>query len=152
MNYLFLDVDGVLNCQSSKGWDEPAPMGFRLGCVVDDDKVRFFHEIKKSMGEVKVILSSTWRMYEDAKKFLNHKGIFWEDQTHEDKFRFISRDSEIELYLNYHNIDKNRCIILDDSCTPDRWGAALIHTTWKHGLTRELADQAIQRGRILCVT
>ena len=53
MKIIFLDVDGVLNCKSSK-----SRCGGFLG--IDDSKVKLLKEIIDITG-AKIVLSSSWR-------------------------------------------------------------------------------------------
>lgn len=55
MKVIFLDIDGVLNCQSSKS-REPG------GCTgIDDARVKLLREIVDATG-AKIVLTSTWQM------------------------------------------------------------------------------------------
>lgn len=54
MKVIFLDIDGVLNCQSSKT-REPG------GCIgIDDARVKLLREIVDATG-AKIVLASTWQ-------------------------------------------------------------------------------------------
>lgn len=73
MKVIFLDIDGVLNCQSSK-----SHCGIFVG--IDDSKVKRLREIVDATG-AKIVLSSSWRIgwaprnvdCDDEGRYLNRK-------------------------------------------------------------------------------
>ena len=69
MKVIFLDIDGVLNCQSSKSSCH--------GMVgIDNDKVKRLKEIVKSTG-AKIVLISTWKT--DWQKLLKEQQGYMAD-------------------------------------------------------------------------
>lgn len=63
LKILFLDVDGVLNNPSTK-WDE-------YHCGIDDELLKYLKFIVMRSG-CKIVLSTTWRLSENAKAVLMH--------------------------------------------------------------------------------
>jgi hypothetical protein len=114
MKVIFLDIDGVLNCRSSK-----SRCGVYLG--IDDDKVTRLRQIVDATG-AKIVLSSSWRSnwfkdedfncesgrYIDRK--LKREGLAILDKTGVDiRDR---RRKEVENWMQGKNIEAY--VILDD--------------------------------------
>ena len=115
MKVIFLDVDGVLNCQSSK-----SKCGAFIG--IDDAKVKRLRQIVDATG-AKIVLSSSWKHgwepvhKEDQKSdadYLDRKlrrgGLRAIDKTSEAASQY--RGEGIIAWVSAHNVD--RFIILDD--------------------------------------
>ena len=107
MKVIFLDIDGVLNCQSSK-----SRCGVYVG--IDADKVARLREIVDETG-AKIVLSSSWRTewfkdedfntetgkYIDRK--LKRERLAILDKTITD--RFDRRRKEVEAWLEGKDIE-----------------------------------------------
>lgn len=114
MKVIFLDIDGVLNCQSSK-----SRCGIYIG--IDDDKVKRLRRIVEATG-AKIVLSSSWRSdwshyadfnsesgrYIDRK--LKKEGLAILDKTGKDEYD--RRRKEVERWMQGKNIEAY--VILDD--------------------------------------
>src|SRR5262247_3711400 len=73
MKLLFLDIDGVLNCSVTKErWNGLTGIDRRLASML----LQWL-----SGKDVGVVLSSTWRLYEDTKEHLAAAGLSWIGQT-----------------------------------------------------------------------
>ena len=155
MKVIFLDVDGVLNSEKSRNemydnnkswmWNEVA--NYHL------EKLK---KIVKETGAI-IVLSSSWRLYhpkltgfpeitDELLKVLVDKmedlELKIEDVTPD--FRNKARGLEIEDWVKKHpNIE--RYIILDDDTDFLPYQKPFfIKTTFKDGLTDELAEKAIR--------
>lgn len=123
MKIIFLDVDGVLNCQSS----ESKCHGF-IG--IDSDKVKRLRKIIEAT-DAKIVLTSTWK--KDWIKDLDRKDeqnvygnylenklkqedLFILDKTTEEK-NMSCRGEGIFNYLRSHNVDQ--WIAIDDDIFDD---------------------------------
>ena len=123
MKVIFLDVDGVLNCQSSK-----SRCGAFIG--IDADKVKRLRRIVEATG-AKIILTSTWKLhwtrdpylkdeqgesgnYLDRK--LRRERLFIMDKTTREK-NLSHRGEGIYNYLQNHNVES--WIVLDDEVFKD---------------------------------
>lgn len=135
---IFLDVDGVLNRDSTKSRD---PAGFT---GVDDELLGNLHELVSKSG-AHVILTSTWKkdytektpsgMYLDNK--LRQYGIEIADVTHDDQGKMSRRGSGINRYLNQNHVD--RWIVIDDDIFMDYGNEIFNHlvlTNNKTGLSK----------------
>jgi hypothetical protein len=130
MSVLFLDVDGVLNNKKmihSKDFLLCELMIGRLRRIIDETNAT-------------IILSSSWRIYEDRREFLRNAlerhGLRWADRT-----PFIGpalRCVEIDGWLERNDVDKYA--ILDDSKEEH---SCFFRTDIDVGLTDEIADQVI---------
>jgi hypothetical protein len=103
MKVIFLDIDGVLNCETTRN---PRNLPY----VVDPKLLRRFKRLLDRTG-AKVVLSSTWR-YDPAGLFAaRHAGIPFVDVT-PDMPRRPRRD-EVLAWLSDHPRVK-RYVIIDD--------------------------------------
>lgn len=129
MKVIFLDVDGVLNCDASKSYCHDDECGVITG--IDSDKVKRLAKIVEVTG-AKIVLSSDWKVGWEkyyitckpshAKYLDNHlkkKGnliIF--DKTPITNKGSWYRGEEIITYLNLHS-DITHYVILDDTFFED---------------------------------
>ncbi len=120
INIIFLDVDGVLNCHSTKDLCGP----YR---GIEDKKVALLKEIVDSTAAI-IILVSTWKEYwyrkhkadqDDLADYLDAKlakqGLKIIDKT--DDYNSFDRGDGIIEYLRFlkkRDIKVNKFIILDD--------------------------------------
>lgn len=118
MKVIFLDIDGVLNCQLSKS-------RYKGMLGVDDDKVQLLKDIVDSTGAV-IVLTSTWKVdwfkceyIEDlpamggylVKKLKNFR-LHILDKT-EDK-EWASRGDGIKEWIKNSKVNVESFVILDD--------------------------------------
>lgn len=157
MKVIFLDIDGVLNCDTSKSYCHDDTCGIIVG--IDSDKVKRLAEIVNAT-DAQIILSSDWKdgwnkYYTGRKpshiKYLdNHlykKGkLIIKDKT-PDIGKGWNRGEEILLYLKAHP-DIDNYVILDDTFFDDfiikEIEEHLILTDYKVGLTDENVQSAIK--------
>jgi hypothetical protein len=97
MKAIFLDVDGVLNCSTSKSYCHDDICGVITG--IDSDKVKRLARIVEAT-DAKIILSSDWK-------------VGWEK-------RYITRKPSHAKYLDNHLYKKGKLIISDK--TPNTHG------------------------------
>jgi hypothetical protein len=141
MKVLFLDVDGVLNC--SKRWKGSHAIDLDEECL--DNLVH----ILTSVEDLKIVLSSTWRLYgSDCAGLMS---VFEElgiadrcidktpDYTVDSKPRWI----EIRDWLQ-SNPQVTELAILDD-CESAGHGfcSKFFRTTMSYGLTRKIANKIV---------
>jgi hypothetical protein len=116
INYIFLDIDGVLNTTS----DWKIPYSINTYCVKN-----FSQYIKKLGGssKVRIILISSWRdgfdkggnhlpQIQHLIDILSQYNLFIYDKTY--KSPTNDRQREIEQYIIKNNINQEQCIIIDD--------------------------------------
>lgn len=129
MKVIFLDIDGVLNCSTSKSFCHDDLCGIIHG--IDSDKVKRLAKIVEATG-AQIILSSDWKdgwekYYTSQKpshaKYLdNHlykKGkLTIKDKTPNTHKGSWFRGSEILAYLRAHQ-DIENYVILDDTFFDD---------------------------------
>ena len=114
MKVIFLDIDGVLNCQSSQ-----SSCNGMMG--IDDDKVKRLKEIVKATG-AKIVLISTWKadwqkVYKEQQghmanyldKKLKRQGLVIMDKTEDTS---VDRGQGILDWLDGKKIES--FVILDD--------------------------------------
>ena len=153
MKLLFLDIDGVLNCEDTKA---TAPSG----CLGIDDKLTIkLARILKETG-ARIILTSDWKIgweefdfccSEDA-KYLNHKlkkhGLKITSKTYDDHVYdtfFEDRGKGIHKFLEkVHNVEAY-AVIDDHTFTDfdDEIRKNLILTDYRVGLSDTDVEKAI---------
>ena len=141
LKYLFLDIDGVLNCSTTK--NRIVPGGAIIG--VDPYKVLLLNRIIEATG-AKIVLSSSWRHYPSLEEHLSEFTIPYIAKTGDSPCR--TRGCEIRDWLEKNHPtrkerDELRCAILDDD-TDFLYGQALFKTSWKEGLTEQIAGRVIK--------
>jgi len=150
---IFLDIDGVLNCQTTVE-------RFR-GCTgIDPAKVLLLNKVVEAVPNVKFVLSSTWRWavgYKETICMLNANGFtgtfvgetpqgseVWQHQTKLTMGQ-IRRGHEIQLWLDRNNTDN--FVILDDVPDMVHLKHKLVQTSGKLGLEQHHVDEIIGRLR-----
>ena len=140
MRYVFLDVDGVLNCRYTK--NEPGKgcvnMSAAFGCentrILQTILERFYEKYGKD--QIKLVLSSSWRVGKDRyeysmrstlDEYLNQEGIYIDDEIPYLPYEY-SRGAEIVAYLSTCD-DVEGYIVLDDDQFDD---------FYKYRITRHL--------------
>ena len=155
---IFLDVDGVLNCSTSKSYCNDDTCGVITG--IDSDKVKRLAKIVEATG-AEIVLSSDWKdgwskYYTSSKpshaKYLdNHlykKGrLTIKDKTPSTHKGSWFRGEEILAYLRLHQ-DVENYVILDDTFFEDfsakEISEHLVLTNHKLGLTDDDVEKAIR--------
>ena len=158
MKAIFLDVDGVLNCSTSKSYCHDDICGIITG--IDSDKVKRLAKIVEKTG-AEIVLSSDWKdgwskYYTSSKpshaKYLdNHlykKGkLTIKDKTPNTSKGSWYRGEEILTYLRSHP-DITDYVILDDTFFEDfsikEIEEHLVLTGYKVGLTDADVEKAIR--------
>lgn len=159
MKVIFLDIDGVLN--SEEGYKEHINKnGFNGALVyaeVEDRPLKLLKEIINKTS-AKIVVSSSWRigcersgresifgkaLYEKLEKRLKDYGMEIYDIT-PSLGAGTQRGDEIREWLSKNEIEN--FVILDDDCDMCEYTGTenFIQTTYRHGLTEELKDKAIE--------
>lgn len=153
MKIIFLDMDGVLNCRTSR-----SRCGMYLG--IDDDKLMLLKNIVDQTSAI-IVLVSTWKhgwqkckedkyKQDELANYLDKKfkkfglGVF--DKTSDiSACSYLSRGEGILEYMNCNKAES--CVILDDFQF-DYDGCGLtdnyVKTDNRVGLTQENIQQAIK--------
>lgn len=153
MKILFLDVDGVLNCATTK---ERTPDGYIGVCR---EKAAILRRIIAETG-ARIVLSSEWRRRQDnidhlfdvlgdamkAAHFGNTPRI--EERTEGGIWMSKCRGDEIHAWLNERLWIGGRAtpesfVILDDRGDMEPHMDRLVQTSYNVGLTDEIADRVI---------
>lgn len=115
--YIFLDIDGVLNSRSSD-WNKP-------GFTIDLDKILDFNSALND--KCFVVLSSSWRDYNDQVKFLVDNGLIFHDKL--PKARLTqTRYTEIQNYIEENGITNNYIVLDDDASVRNIKDENLVYT------------------------
>lgn len=158
MKIIFLDVDGVLNCSTSKSFCHDDLYG--IITWVDSDKVKRLAKIVEITG-AEIVLSSDWkdgwnkyytgRRPSHVKYLDNHlykKGkLTIKDKTPNTSKGSWFRGNEILTYLRSHQ-DVENYVILDDTFFEDfsikEISEHLVLTDHKVGLTDSDVEKAVK--------
>ena len=171
MKYIFLDIDGVLNCYSDffkkdgeKKERAPRVCGY---AGIADNKLRNLALIYNSVPECKIVLCSSWKEFLEAPekvydhdlrhfapkiaKYVHKKfskfGLKLEGTTYDYEPRWYLRAQGILNYMKEYGIDKKDIIILEDEdFNYEQYELAdrFVQTNYEeNGLTEELAKKAI---------
>jgi hypothetical protein len=147
MRIIFLDIDGVLNCSSTKN-----PR--KLPYVVDRKLLKRFNRLLQRT-KAKVVLSSTWR-YDPAGLFsARHWGVPFIDCTPDMPHK--PRSAEIKAWLKRHPRVRRFVVIDDEDDGLD--DLPLFQPTSKTGITQQIVrgvesyltgktDRDMRRGAI----
>lgn len=141
MKVLFLDIDGVVNCENT----------FKMGArnttpyPLDPEMAFMVGKIVLYTG-CAVVLSSSWRHDERAIKAVEDNivpiiGITGNSRlvNYEDK----PRGHEIQSWLDAHQVDKY-AILDDDSDMLESQLPNFFKTSWKTGLTEDIMNKVIE--------
>ena len=145
---LFLDIDGVLNSDAFADY------------MLEEDNVDIFNEdmlderaivqLKKIVVTTgaEIVLSSSWRWYKDTRdkvhQQLRAKDIDFIDTTPREINITMNRGMEIKAWLDEHPEVERFVILDDDDLRIEEYLPYHVKTTFKYGLTREKAAEAIQ--------
>lgn len=129
---LFLDIDGVVNCEKT--------FQRHRGVIGIDPYMAFLvGKIKLDTG-CDVVLSSSWRHGEEGVKEVERQVCDLLDRTPNSDDGF--RGGEVKAWLTGHPEVTNYAILDDDSdFFPEQ---PLFKTSWKEGLTKEIAEEVIK--------
>lgn len=136
---LFLDIDGVCN-----SLEYAKRHGMNLWHATDPALVKL---VRRIIEETKcdVVLSSTWRLYPEAKAVVRRDVCHFIDCTKDlqggEKRGVVDRGVEVQEWLDRHP-EVQQYAILDDEpdFLPNQW---LFKTTFAKGITEEIADAVI---------
>lgn len=154
MKIVFIDIDGVLNCKSTKETVNCKVNGvFRAMKGIDEGLLQTFVEIIKAT-KAEVVLISTWRNFPDAKQHfvnrLNNHGIKLMACTScmGDTRSSELKGQEIDEFVEKYNKIIDKFVIIDDhkeageAAVGSKIGTFFQPDSYK-GLTKEMAQEAI---------
>lgn len=142
MKVLFLDIDGVVNCEDTfmmgaKG-KNPFPldpeMAFRVGKIV-------------LYTGCEVVLSSSWRHHAPSVEAVKERVTLILDVTGTSKlvrYEDKPRGHEIQEWLDNHPEVDKYAILDDDSDMLDSQKHSFFQTSWKKGLTEDIMAAVIK--------
>jgi len=141
VNAIFLDIDGVLNCSTTK---ERVANGMVVG--IDPVMTERLRRIVDATGAKLILTSTAWKVTnkEYLEKKLGEYGLVLHDKTND---RGDNRGYGILMWASHNDVD--RWVVLDDEEFSDYrpFGITnhLVKTSWKHGLQEEDVCIAIEK-------
>lgn len=144
MKVLFLDIDGVCNSRQFVRRMRATNKKFHLYLQVDPELVKLVQRIIKETN-CRVVLSSTWRLYPEAREHVRREVCHFIDCTPDmqagAKRGVIDRGVEIQAWLDEHPTVRQYAILDDDGdFLPSQW---LFRTTFNDGITEDIAQAVI---------
>jgi hypothetical protein len=150
---IILDVDGVLNCDTTTDRMHIANHYGELGKYtgIDDDKIERLRKIINAT-DAYIVISSTWRLIPDAMVYLKEKmgpslsaRIIGSTDTLSD--RMSIRYEEVAKWLDKHAEDVLSFIVIDDNplCNLEKFGDRFIQTKESIGLTDKDVSKCIEK-------
>lgn len=139
MKVLFLDIDGVCNSLAYAQRN-----GMNLWHATDPDLVALVRKIIKET-KCEVVLSSTWRLYPEARAVVKRDVCHFIDVTKDmqagAKRGVVERGVEVQEWLDRHPAVTHYAILDDESdFLPNQW---LFKTTFADGITEDIAQAVI---------
>lgn len=141
--YLFLDIDGVLNSVYSFRKDYINHIKYGdLYYAINKRNLYCLRYFCKHTPNLKIILSSSWRLHEHDKNKL--KRIFEENDIPcisgitpqlRNKDRSSYRGEEIQHWMDEHHIKKEQIVIFDDESDMLHLSDRLVQTSFRYTLT-----------------
>ena len=136
MRVLFLDIDGVLNCKTTRTRHRGL-----LG--IDPRLAGIVRSIAQAVPDLKLVLSSSWREMEGGRTEVERMVGPCFDVTPIFEAEDDVRGYEIQAWLELHP-RVERYAILDDDCDMlEHQMANFFRTSFETGITRELADRVV---------
>lgn len=132
---LFLDIDGVCNSADFMTSNTNPNIGGMLG--IDPFPAVLVKMIVQDTG-CDVVLSSTWRLNETTRQQVREQVVDFIAITPD--FHGKDRGYEIEAWLDAHPEVTRYAILDDDMDMLVHQAPNFFKTTWKEGLTREIAQ------------
>lgn len=144
MKVLFLDIDGVCNSRLYFKRMAKRNPDFKIWHEVDPAAVELVRRIIKETG-CKVVLSSTWRLYPEAREVVRQKVCSFIDCTKDmqagAKRGIVPRGEEVQEWLDRHpEVTTYAILDDDDDFLPHQWN---FDTTFEHGLTEDITQAVI---------
>lgn len=145
MKVLFLDIDGVCNCEDTFTKDPNAYFPIDLFMTYLVGKITIFTGCE-------VVLSSSWRHHKESVEFINKRivtlldttGNEPHDNTRPSGVENCQRGREIKAWLDKHPEVTKYAILDDDSDMLPEQLPNFFKTSWKIGITAEIADKIIR--------
>jgi len=143
MKILFLDIDGVLTTRRSLS---------PTSCSFDAEAVEQLNRVLKAIPSLQIVISSSWRLLhtmEELKAIFCQYGVtpgrvLGKTPVLADKERGDEIKAWLEMTALWYRGNLEFAIVDDDSDMGELIDH-LFHTTFDHGLTKEVADRLIKR-------
>lgn len=135
MKVLFLDIDGVVNKQENFDRSKnPGPYPIDSYCAF------LVGRIQLQTG-CEVVLSSSWRHHPEGVQNVSERVVQLLDKT---PYLPGVRGDEIKAWLDDHPEVESYAILDDDSDMLDEQKPHFFKTSFKEGLTDEIAEKVIE--------
>lgn len=138
---LFLDVDGVLNSEETFKKDPNAEFPI-------DPYMAFLVGRIQLETDCKVVLSSSWRHHRPSVVYIHTRIVELYDQTQDlssTRLIRLARGEEIKHWIenSKYKVDKYAILDDDDDMLQEQ-KPNFFHTSWKNGLTDDIANKVIE--------
>ena len=148
MKLLFLDIDGVVNSERFNKERNEMEEYKELSYPFDSFDFRAIELVNYILDntDAKLVISSDWRFDEDLVPCLKYHKLRYDVFGITPFDKHARRGYEIQKYMLSLKCNiENYCIIDDNvyNMIPTQYGN-IVQTTYENGLTKELADKAIE--------
>jgi hypothetical protein len=143
MKILFLDIDGVVNCEKT--------MQRHRGAIGIDPYMAFLVGNMVQELDLKVVLSSSWRHWDEGVEEINNQVIPIFDKTGREPYIkeeeeavpkiYTQRGREIKKWLDAHPEVEKYAILDDDTDMLPEQLPNFFKTSWKTGVTPEIIEK-----------
>lgn len=151
---IFCDIDGVLNCSAlnrdRKLFDEIHDIKYDVMHILSSSRIKNLNHITAETG-ADIVISSTWRKYEDVDEMLIKAGVQGKIIGHTPVLDFIGalRGNEIYVWMNsnlkHDERDSFQYVILDDDSDMLYWQRNhFLLCDRECGLSADIAYKAIR--------
>jgi hypothetical protein len=142
---IFLDIDGVMVTRDCFVNPEPKNSHHRM---FDGRCVRALQRIIEAVPDVRIVVSSTWRlgsaeMFDRLRDHIALHGITAPVCGRTPDFRGQERGTEISHWLQHHKRIERFAILDDENDMGDELLPRLVQTDFENGLTDQHADTVI---------
>jgi|ERR1035437_754536 hypothetical protein len=136
MKILFLDIDGVCNCEGTR----QRHRGF-IG--IDPYMAFLVGKLTLAVPDLKVVLSSSWRHFPGGREEVEKQVVPIFDQTPISP-NGEKRGDEIKMWLDLHPEVVKYAILDDDTDMLEEQFPNFFRTQWKTGITPEDVEKIIK--------
>ena len=136
MKILMLDIDGVLNSEKTLQRTTAGYIG------IDPHLAFLIGKITLAIPDLKIVLSSTWRLWHESKKEVEKRVCPLFDVT--PHLRNGSRGEEIQAWLDAHPEVEKYAILDDDTDMLESQLPNFFQTFFHEGLTEEIMEKVIE--------
>lgn len=154
MNYIFLDIDGVLNSEPFLLEQVRANPNRKFVRMIDEKAVEVLAKACRWFNAV-VVISSSWRVgwHRDSEHILELKDLLNKYNIKVVGLTTVNGDDrgqQIWEYIDHHLVSSDSYVILDDDPVEDHPDFRFVNTSFKEGLLEAHLEKIEASLKIPC--